>query len=484
MATQKRRKFLVRLGLVLLPIWFGGLLLLSEEEQSPRNKAKPAAKAPSSSAVSRPAPQSPGATPKTESPPQKIEATRPRTEIEAPPPRTAPAGLPAWFSTIPAPTRPTPAPQTPAQPAPHQADASPPPAPTVPAAPEPKQAGVGPSAAPAVPVESSAIASPPTAPVETQPTSPPPAAEGETVSVSERFAGVSAASEFAPPVGWYAPVAAVPMEQNIAIRSELAVKVVPPAGASTEPAKPLTVALSETEVAAISPPRIARPALAPGRATDRQPFASDMVEPPPGTPAAVTGIDPNRLRALMQQGFEAYSAAEDVQQAKGLRLIRIAAALGHEPARSLVAREFPSSRVLRIVIPAAEAVRYSLDEFMNDPISAGAPDGAFVTLAVYFAERQAISLFAGHFLDAIQDDRRLQEDSRLQAILNALARVSGSCAQVARLVALPSARSGPGCPPTLQFYVESHLRAKGSHGRDTSARRQALSQLQALAAAR
>jgi hypothetical protein len=274
------------------------------------------------------------------------------------------------------------------------------------------------------------------------------------------------------------------MEQNLAIRSELAVKVVPPAGASMEPAKPLTVALSETEVAAISPPRIARPALAPGRETDRQPFASDMVAPPPGTPAAVTGIDPNRLRALMQQGFEAYSAAEDVQQAKGLRLIRIAAALGHEPARSLVAREFPSSRVLRIVIPAAEAVRYSLDEFMNDPISAGAPDGAFVTLAVYFAERQAISLFAGHFLDAIQDDRRLQEDSRLQAILNALARVSGSCAQVARLVALPSARSGPGCPPTLQFYVESHLRAKGSHGRDTSARRQALSQLQALAAAR
>jgi hypothetical protein len=441
--------------------------------------------------------------------------------MEALPPRTESAGLPAWFSTIPIPPPPrvTPQPQPPVQPAPKQSGAGPPPAPSIPEAPEPKSADVTtpptsvaaePPAAKqpeasspatpadppaevavvrqpdvaAAPVETPATPSPPTAPSEAQPTPTPPTAEGDTVSVSERFTGVGAASEFAPPVAWYAPVAAVPVDQNLAVQSELAVKVAPPAAAAADPAKPLTVALSETAVAAISPPRIPRPALAPASETDRQPFASDMVEPPPGTPPAVTAIDPNRLRALMQQGSEAYSAGEDVQQAKGLRLIRIAAALGLEPARSLVAREFPRSRVLRIVIPAAEAVRYSLDEFIDDPISAGAADGAFVSLAVYFAERQAMSLFAGHFLDAIQDDRRLQEESRLQAILTALARVSGSCAEIARLVALPSARSGPGCPPTLQFYVESHLRAKGSQGRDASSRRQAMSQLQALAAAR
>jgi hypothetical protein len=336
-----------------------------------------------------------------------------------------------------------------------------------------------------------AAAPTPAEPLAPAPASTPTPAVDPEPSVSDRFADATPPSELPPPVAWYAPVAAVPTEARLASLTQPAIVVLPPAATSADRSRLVVRTLTPAVAAAIFPPPL-RPAPPPlnlrasvsDAAPARDTAAAEMIAPPPGTPPALTAIDPNRLQTLMQQGASGFTGADDLQQAKGLRLVRIAAALGYAPARSLIAREFPQSRVLRLVIPAADAVRYSLDAFTGDPAAADTPDAAFAPLADYFAERQAHSLYAGHLIEAIQDDRRLQADDRLQGIFDVLRQIPGACAEMVRLVALPPTWSGPGCPPALRFYLQSNARTRATLGRDANSRRLALSQLQALAAAR
>jgi hypothetical protein len=61
------------------------------------------------------------------------------------------------------------------------------------------------------------------------------------------------------------------------------------------------------------------------------------------------GIDPRRLRASFELGKNlTESATDDEQKINGARLVNSSAILGYEPARMLIAREYPRSHVIQI----------------------------------------------------------------------------------------------------------------------------------------
>ena len=110
--------------------------------------------------------------------------------------------------------------------------------------------------------------------------------------------------------------------------------------------------------------------------------AAMMIPAPPETELALQGIDPRRLRASFQRGMAAMQryvddepmvdGSHDDQKIEGARLVNVAAILGYEPARALIARDYPRSQIIRSALSANEAVRYSLDPlFTSGPPSEG-----------------------------------------------------------------------------------------------------------------
>jgi hypothetical protein len=209
--------------------------------------------------------------------------------------------------------------------------------------------------------------------------------------------------------------------------------------------------------------------------------AAQMVAPPLGTPDALLGTDPRRLRDMLHRGLALYQRApSQIQQAEGVRLIQIAAVLGHGPARDLLAREYSRSRIVRSVVPAPDAIRYALDVFTGDPAAAKNTTYAFRMLVVYYAEEKALGLLATGIVEAIGDDRRLQVVKRLDPLFESLVPIAGACAAVARAVNVQRVAGGQDCPPPLRQTVVNYARTAPPVGRDPSSRRHALAQVERL----
>jgi hypothetical protein len=214
---------------------------------------------------------------------------------------------------------------------------------------------------------------------------------------------------------------------------------------------------------------------------DRPAAAASMVQPPPGTPLALAGIDPRLLRALTDRGIAAYGAGStDAQRIDAAHRIQIAAVLGYGPARALIARDYPRSPAARAAATAPDAVRYTLDVFTGEGAGSMNTDQPFVALATYFAEVKGLATFATHVVGAIRDDRRLQAVASLDLILKSLAAVRGACMAVAREVSATGTAPGSECPPSIRDRVIAHVRAAGLAGREDDARRNALRELAEL----
>jgi hypothetical protein len=81
-----------------------------------------------------------------------------------------------------------------------------------------------------------------------------------------------------------------------------------------------------------------------------------MIAPPYGTPLSLQA-DPRRPRNIMERGERRYqSSAVDSEQLEGIRLIQVAAALGYGPARRVILRDYPQSRLMRSAVPTPELV--------------------------------------------------------------------------------------------------------------------------------
>jgi len=214
--------------------------------------------------------------------------------------------------------------------------------------------------------------------------------------------------------------------------------------------------------------------------------ATMTIAAPPETELALQGTDPRRLRANFQRGTAAMQryvddelkgdGSQDKQKIEGARLVNIAAILGYEPARVLIARDYPRSHIIRSALSAEEAVRYSLDPlFTSGTPSEG--DRALTLLAAYFSGRHELGDFAAYIVQSLRDDRRLQTEDRINFLINQLAHVRGACTAISRAISPTQISTGGDCPPALQQQMLLFVHVAGSAGRDAESRRQALSML-------
>ena len=200
-----------------------------------------------------------------------------------------------------------------------------------------------------------------------------------------------------------------------------------------------------------------------------------MIAPPPGTDPQLQSADPRRLRATFQRGIAALEQKSDDDIASGgARLVSIAAALGYGPARKVIARDYPRSKVIRSTVSSSEAVRYSLDPLLFSAPRAESNPAFLVLLASYFSGIHELKILRHDILAAIVEDRRLQSESALQALRAQLARVPAACTSIAHALANVHVTAGPECSSQLQQQIELFIRTTESNGHEAEMRRQAL----------
>jgi len=208
--------------------------------------------------------------------------------------------------------------------------------------------------------------------------------------------------------------------------------------------------------------------------------SADMVAPPFGTPLALMA-DPRQLREQTIRGIADYEAsANDAAQVAAMRRIHAAANLGYGPARDLILANFTSGRVIRIVVPVPDAIRYAMDAFASGPRQTNNPGRTFLPLVRYFAQRNELETFATHLIEAIRDDARLQRSKSLDQLFEALGQAHGACQAIGRAVSAPRSVDFAQCPAALKMRVMAFVRAVGPVFRDDQARRQALGLLEKL----
>jgi hypothetical protein len=199
-----------------------------------------------------------------------------------------------------------------------------------------------------------------------------------------------------------------------------------------------------------------------------------IIPPPPQTDLALQGVDPRRLRASFQRGVTAMRSDAAGQSATGARLVSVAAILGYQPARVLIAQHYPSSATLRSTVSSTESLRYSLDPLLTPGSQSEGNRNFLVLLAAYFSGHQALSHYANDLLAVLGDDQRFQTGERLELLLNLLARVRGACTAIAMAVVKARMITGPECSSGLQSQIANYLKATPRPGLEVESRRQAL----------
>ena len=203
-----------------------------------------------------------------------------------------------------------------------------------------------------------------------------------------------------------------------------------------------------------------------------------MVPAPPQTDLALQGIDPRRLRASFQRGIAAMQSNDSDATNEGAELVSIAAVLGYEPARVMIAHEYPRSSIIRSAVSSAEVVRYSLDPLFV-PGSQSESNRIFsVLLASYFSGRHELPAYAAELLATLSDDGRLQTEDSLKSLLGLLARVPGACTALSHAIVKARTVTGPECSPGLQLQLGNFIRLTAPVGLEARSRRQALQVLE------
>jgi hypothetical protein len=210
-------------------------------------------------------------------------------------------------------------------------------------------------------------------------------------------------------------------------------------------------------------------------ALDSAAAAKLMIPPPPQTAPSLQNVDPRQLASIFKHGKAAMeSDYDDETKSTGARQANIAAILGYEPARVVLARGYPQSQIVRATVSSSEAVRYSLDPLIISGPQSEANQSFVALLAAYFSGRHEFEAYANDLLAALSDDRRLQTADRLQALLNQLSRVSGACIALSRVVIKAQTVSSAECSSALQLQIQKYLSDTAPAGLEAESRRQAL----------
>ena len=108
--------------------------------------------------------------------------------------------------------------------------------------------------------------------------------------------------------------------------------------------------------------------------------------------------------------------------------------MGYPPARDLLARNYPQSEAVRLVVPAKDVIRYALGPVMDAAATGEDSKQIFLALGQHFALHGQVDLFATQILSSLRGDSRPQLGYRIDTLLDLLARVPGACGALARLI--------------------------------------------------
>jgi hypothetical protein len=253
---------------------------------------------------------------------------------------------------------------------------------------------------------------------------------------------VSPPGASAPKPGGTGPKAAARDAPNA---SSNAARVAPP---------PLTaIVLASTPFARVPTDLVSEPDIATA--------APELLFPEPGT-RAPAAVDPRKLREMMDRGVVAYASASTREgQARGAKLIQLAAQLGYGPARDLIARNYPRSEAMQSVVPAADAVRYTLPLVTDEARESDDSKAIFAALVEHAAASGTMRALARQLVDALRADRRPRLSHRLDVILALLARTRGACSAVAQVIATTNDGSEGECSPALSQGLLSYIQSTG-----------------------
>lgn len=210
---------------------------------------------------------------------------------------------------------------------------------------------------------------------------------------------------------------------------------------------------------------------------DPDPVASfrQLIKPPPGASKPAAHVDPRMLRRIMDRGVVTFaSSGQDADRAKGARLIQVAALVGFQPARSVLARNYPSSEAIRAAVSAEDAIRYALDFVKNPAAADDEPGRVLSALAEHFALRGDLELFVMQLLASLRGDLQPQLSHRVDLLLESLASVRGACTSLARLVLTGDNHDEPECSASLATGLRRYIEATSPSDEEEAARRRGL----------
>ena len=210
-------------------------------------------------------------------------------------------------------------------------------------------------------------------------------------------------------------------------------------------------------------------------AVDMIAAAKLTIPAPPGTESKLQEVDPRILRAMFERGRAMMqSNSDDVTTTTAARLMNAAAALGYEPARALITREYPRYPSLRSTVQSVETIRYSLDPLFISGEQSEARRPFLVLLASYFSGRRSLEAYASDLMMVLRDDVRLQREDRVESLLGLLAHVRGACRALALVVVKARSVTGPECFSGLNLQIENYLHVNKELGLEGESRREAL----------
>jgi hypothetical protein len=213
---------------------------------------------------------------------------------------------------------------------------------------------------------------------------------------------------------------------------------------------------------------------------DPQPIPSPSKSPsvaarPPESLRGAPGVDPRKLRRIMDLGVVRYASASDVPgKTKGASLIQLSALLGYSPALDLVVRNYPRSPAVRNAVPVQDAVRFAVDLLGQDAAPFKETAELAIALGNYFSRRGDVLRFARHIVDAIADDDRLQSPDYIAMLGSVFGRVPGVCTGVKRVVSADMTIDKDECSDSWREQLLQYVRSKGEVGIDAAARQRAM----------
>jgi len=232
---------------------------------------------------------------------------------------------------------------------------------------------------------------------------------------------------------------------------------------------------ARSDIASSSDAASFKAAKRPNNAADMVAAAKLTIPAPPGTESKLQEADPRTLGAMFERGKTMMqSNLDDVTTTAGARLINVAAALGYEPARAVITREYPRQPSLRSTVQSVEAIRYSLDPLFILGEQSEARRPFLVLLASYFSGRRSLEAYASDLMMVLRDDVRLQREDRVESLLGLLAHVRGACRALALVVVKARSVTGPECFSGLKLQIENYLQVNKELGLEGQSRREAL----------